>query len=175
MPEVANRPSPQRILKQILTNPIPHLLISQPLVVRHHTLTQNVEYVVTRSQSSIRPATRLHAARTSHPHITQSGNDVFRHRILVTPGITYTRPVGSPVRFRFIHCWAQVISSVSICVSSRSRFCAEVKMSIPVTLASEILRAVLLAFGSSVTENTPRCCSVYKIPPKVSSPLETCT
>src|SRR5260370_17115569 len=38
----------------------------------------------------------------------------------------------------------------------------------------EILRGVLFAFASRVTENTPRCCIVYKIPPKVSSPVEVC-
>src|SRR5579859_3126844 len=42
------------------------------------------------------------------------------------------------------------------------------------TSASEMLRAVLLAFPSSATENTPRCCSVYRIPPKVSSPVAAC-
>src|SRR5208282_3999715 len=81
---------------------------------------------------------------------------------------------GIPVKFRFIHACAQLISSVSICVSSRSRFCAELPISMFVTLASEILRAVLFAFTSRLTENTPRCCSVYKIPPSVSSPLEVC-
>ncbi len=47
-------------------------------------------------------------------------------------------------------------------------------MSMLATSASEMLRAALFAFASRLTEYTPRCCSVYKTPPSVSSPVEAC-
>src|ERR1039458_10022316 len=87
MPEVPDRSSPQRVLEHILTNPIPYLLITKALVVRHHALAQNVERVVSLSQRRIRPAQCPCGGkrpRTPHPLKSKPAGDVFRKRVAIS-------------------------------------------------------------------------------------------